>query len=345
MRAAFISAAGAIRIEEVADPAPDRGGVVVDIVSCSICATDAHYFAAGGHDVPPSIFGHEWVGRVSEVGADVTDLDAGRLVAVTVGTSCGTCAPCRRNLGDLCASTLQQARGRDSAASPWGGFSDRIAVTASRVLPLPESMPAESRELVEPAAVAHRGVRRAGIRLDDLVVVQGGGAIGQFAAQWARLAGAGRVVVVEPSAPRRELAVALGADEAVRPDEAADRVSELSEGLGADVSIECTGIASLVYTGSEFLRRGGRLALLGFPLEPSTIPVREWLIRELEVVASMGYSRSDTATTVRFAADGRLRAAGMVTMRIGFDGLESTLAGMHARTIDEPRVVFDPGAH
>ncbi|WP_165958885.1 zinc-binding dehydrogenase [Actinomadura sp. KC345] len=343
MRAAFISAEGEIRIDEVAAPVPDRGGVVVDVLSCSVCATDAHHFAAGGRELPPSIFGHEWVGTVAETGADVEDLGIGQIVAVTVGSSCGTCPPCRRNLGDLCATTLRQARGRDEAAPPWGGFSDRIAVTASRVMPVPASMPAAARELLEPAAVAYRGVRRARLRMDDLVVVQGGGAIGQFAGQWARLAGAGRVLVVEPSAARRDLAADLGADESVPPEQAFERIAELSGGLGADLVIECTGIAPLVQTGAEMLRRGGRLSLLGYPLEPAAVSVRDWLAREIEVVASMGYGRADTAAAIRFAADGRLRADGMAGMRIGFGGLAATLAGMNDRTIDAPRVVFDPG--
>lgn len=342
VRASFISGPGAIRIDEVEEPVPDADGIVADIVSCSICATDAHYFADGGEGVPPSIFGHEWLGRVREVGAQVTDLEPGQLVAVTVAAPCGTCAACRRGQGDVCSTNLQQARGRDDAAPAWGGFSERIGVSATRVVPVPESMPAEIGELLEPAAVAHRGVRRVGVEVGDLVVVQGGGAIGQFAAQWAALMGAHRVMVVEPSAARRELALKLGADEAMAPGDAEDRLLQLSDGCGADLVLECTGIASLVHTASTFVRRGGRLGILGWPMTPSTIPMRDWLTREIQVVASMGYSRADTVTTVRFAADGRLRASGMANLRVGFADLKATLDGMNDRTIDVPRVVFDP---
>lgn len=342
MRAVLIDGPGSVEVREVPAPEPADDGLVVDISTCSICATDAHAYAAGGGTLSPAVFGHEWVGTVSAVGADVRGIAVGQRVAVSVGSPCGECAMCVRGSGEMCTVVQQEARGRDQSAPGWGGFSEKLPVSARRVVVLPDTLGEEERTLLEPAAVAYRGVRRLGIELDDVVLVQGAGAIGLFAMQWARLAGAGTVIVVEPSESRSRLAESLGADVVVQPDAAADTLRDLTDGAGVDVSIECTGVAGLINTAFDYVRRGGTLGLLGYPLDASSIPIAQWLVREVTVKTSLGYDRTDMASTVHFAATGRYAATGMLGRRVGFGELTSALDDIHDGSSRDLRVVFDP---
>lgn len=168
------------------------------------------------------------------------------------------------------------------AAPEHGGFAQRLFVDQTRVLPALDALTDVEAALVEPAAVALHGIRRAGVVTGDVVVVQGAGPIGVLAAQCARVAGA--AAVVEPQEGRRSLAVTLGADVAVAPGEAAALlVDELTEGRGADVVVECAGRSELLATALGLTRRGGTVLLLGYTAQAATVRPATLLSRELVV--------------------------------------------------------------
>ena len=339
--AALITAKETVTLRRFPQAAPPPGGVTIEIRLCGICGTDIHSFASG-HLHSPAVCGHEWVGTVAATGAGVDSLQEGDRVVAAVPPACGRCPECRKGLGEYCRTASLVARGRDPLAPPHGGFAGRVTVEATRVMCAHPGLTDEVAAQVEPATVAFHGVRRSRITPGDTVVVQGAGPIGLLALQFARAAGAGDVLVIEPSPARRRLATELGAINALIPDEAAEYVRDQTQGIGADLVIECTGVPRLLQTAVDLARSGGVVQLLSFLSEPATISADRWLAKEVTVVASNAYTHDDFRRAMTFLADGRVRAEPLHSRTVRLDELEATLRGLSAGPSDDIKVLVDP---
>jgi (R,R)-butanediol dehydrogenase/meso-butanediol dehydrogenase/diacetyl reductase len=339
--AALITAKETVTLRRFPQAAPPPGGVTIDIRLCGICGTDIHSFASG-HLHSPAVCGHEWVGTVAATAAGVDGLREGDRVVAAVPPACGRCPECLRGLGDYCRTASLVARGRDPLAPPHGGFAGRITVQATRVMRAHPDLTDEVAAQVEPATVAFHGVRRSRITPGDTVVVQGAGPIGLLALQFARAAGAGDVLVIEPSPARRRLATELGAINALIPDEAPEYVQDHTQGTGADVVIECTGVPRLLQTAVDLARSGGMVQLLSFLSEPATISADRWLAKQVTVVASNAYTHDDFRRAMTFLADGRVLAEPLHSRTVGLDELEVTLRGLSAGPSDDIKILVDP---
>jgi (R,R)-butanediol dehydrogenase/meso-butanediol dehydrogenase/diacetyl reductase len=326
------------------DERPAAGCVTVEVTLCGICGTDIASFRTG-HLHSPAVCGHEWVGVISDLARDVQGLRAGDRVVVGVPPACGACAECRSGLAEYCHTVSYVARGRSALAPQHGGFAPSVTVEAGRVIPAHPGLSDEQAALVEPATVAFHGVRRSRITPGDTVVVQGAGPIGLFAAQFARAAGAGVVIVVEPGTRRRDLALTLGASVAAAPDEAADLVATLTRGVGADVVIECSGLPGLLQTAVDLARTGGTVGLLSFLAEPTTIDAARWLAREITVTASNAFTHDDFRRSMTMLADGRVRATPLHTRTVPLHDLENTLRTLAGGGHDDVKVLVDPRAN
>jgi (R,R)-butanediol dehydrogenase/meso-butanediol dehydrogenase/diacetyl reductase len=323
---------------------PQPGCITVDVSLCGICGTDISSFRSG-HLHSPAVCGHEWVGTVADVGAEVDDLREGDRVVIAVAAPCGRCPECRSGLGEHCRTASAVARGRDPLAPPHGGFAPSITVSATRVVPAHPELSDEEAAQVEPATVAFHGVRRARVVPGDTVVVQGAGPIGLLAAQFARAAGAGQVLLVEPSEARRKVGLELGASMALTPDEAADAVQAETGGLGADVVFECAGVPSLLQTAVDLTRTGGVVCLLSFLAQPAKINAARWLSKEITVVGANAYTHDDFDRSMAFLADGRVKVKDLHTRTVELGDLEATLRTLAAGASDDIKVLVDPRRH
>jgi (R,R)-butanediol dehydrogenase/meso-butanediol dehydrogenase/diacetyl reductase len=342
MFAALITGRARLEMIEFPDPVPAEGGIVVDISFCGICGTDVHAYQSGA-PYHPAICGHEWVGAVSAVGAGVRDLTEGDRVVVGIAPTCGRCAACRSGQSDHCQSAFLSAIGRDPLAPPHGGFAPRIAVSKDRVVRADPRLTDEQAAQVEPATVSFHAVRRSRLRLGDLAVIQGAGPIGLGTMQWVRAAGAGVVVVVEPNAERRRLAIELGAHHAVEPGKPADAlVKELTHGLGADVVYECVGRSFAVQSAVDLTRRGGALCLIGLADEPAPIDTGSWLVKEVSVTSALAYTREEFEMSMGMIADGRFRTEPMHSSTVGLADLDATLSDLASGESTETKVLVDP---
>jgi (R,R)-butanediol dehydrogenase/meso-butanediol dehydrogenase/diacetyl reductase len=320
---------------------PRPGCVSVDITLCGICGTDIASFRSG-HLHQPSVCGHEWVGTIGDIGPAVDGLEQGDRVVVGVPAPCGSCPECEGGLTEHCRTVSAVARGRDALAPPHGGFAPKITVAAARVLHAHPNLTDEDAAQVEPATVALHGIRRAGIVPGDTVVVQGAGPIGLFAMQFARAAGAGHVLIIEPSESRRRVGLDLGATMALTPDEATDAVNDLTGGIGADVVIECAGVPALLQTAADLTRSGGRVQLLSFLSQPATINAGRWLAKELTVVASNAFTHDDFRRSMTFLSDGRVKAAPLHTRTVPLDDLDGALRDLAGGSSADIKVLVDP---
>ncbi|MGA9276633.1 zinc-dependent alcohol dehydrogenase [Ilumatobacter sp.] len=344
MHAALITGTETVELVDFPDPTPAPTGVVVDIAFCGICGTDIHAYQSG-RPYNPAICGHEWSGTLSAVGGEVTNLSEGDRVVVAVAPSCGQCTACRRGQADRCQVSFMSAVGRDELAPPHGGFAPRVAVAAGRVVRTDSGLTDLQAAQVEPITVAFHAVRTSALRLGDIAVIQGGGPIGLATMQWVRAAGAGRVIVIEPSPQRRELALVLGAHHAVTPGEEADAlIAELTHGLGADIVYECVGRPFAVQSAVDLARRGGSMCLIGLAEGDAPISPGTWLVKEIAVTSSLAYLHEEFEMAMGMIADGRVRVEPLHTSTVGLSGFEAALADLASGTSEQVKVLVDPNA-
>ena len=325
MRAVVLTEDRSLAVVEQPDPQPSAGEVVVRVTGCGICGSDLHSIASMGP--AGTVLGHEVAGVVDELGADVTHVKAGDVVAVRPFSGCGACAFCRAGRQDHCA-----AFGLIGFQRP-GGYAERTVAVADELFALPASVRAADHALVEPFAVARRALRRGGLVAGESVIVLGAGPIGLAVTHWARALGARDIVVSDPVAHRRELAVTLGATRAVHPDELT--------GTTAPLVVECTGVRSLIDQGMQLAEVDGRVAVVGMCIANDTIFPWWGLNKELDVRFCIYYGREDFTETIDAFASGALAPDGYVTETIGLDAVPARFAQLQADP-DAGKVVIVP---
>ncbi len=344
MKAARLVAPRSVEIHDVEPASLVPGSVIVEISFAGIGGSDLAAYVAGPssdeNSWPPAWFGHEWSGRVVDVGDDVPHRFVGERVVGLAPPACGTCRPCGAGLTSHCDFVLEAIVGADPLADSHGAFASQIRVDTRRLLRIPEGVDDADAVLAEPASVAAHAVTRSGMALGDVIGVVGAGTIGLLVAELARLAGAGRVVAVDPEPMRRELACDLGADAAFAPaDGAVDWLSRAGSGLGADVVFDCAGLGDSLASAVSMARRGGTVVAVGVAdrrgggSEPS-VGRLDLVRREITLQASLGYVVSDSQRVLGLMAEDRLRVAPILDPDpIGLHELDATLRDL----VETPR--------
>jgi len=288
VRAAVFRGPRDVRIENVPDPdEPDAGEVVLEILRAAICGTDASEWDHGPVLCRPGVvLGHEFVGRVLRVGANVTDVRVGDRVVSGAGISCGSCFWCRRGRTNLCAQY------RTLGLQVDGGLAEYVTSPASICRHVPDACDDDAAAMTQPLAVALHALSRVAQRSDESVAVIGAGGIGSFIIAGAsRRAVEGRVVAIDIDAERLATASALGANETADATglDLAKLLLELSEGVGFDVVIEASGAPHAPSAAIAGARRGGRVLLVGLHGAPREIDLTQTIVREIDIVTTVAH--------------------------------------------------------
>lgn len=319
--------------------------VEVGIRLCGICGTDLSPYRTGFlHS--PAVCGYEWVGYITQVGAVVTEIALGDRVVIAVRPPCGQCTECLVDLKDRCAAVLAMARGRDALAPRHGGFASSIVVEATRDLRVPASLTDEEAALIEPTAVAVHGVRQARIAPGDIGVIQGGGAIGLLAMQCARVAGAAHVGIIESAKMRRDIARELGANSVIDPlphtAGVQDHLSELTNGIGPDVVVECAGLPVLLQRAVDLVRPAGKGLLLSYIGVQTTIQTATWLSKEVTVKGAVGYTHDDFHQAIKFVSGKRIELTRLHTGTLPLADIAEGFARLSAHSAGHINLLVDP---
>jgi 2-desacetyl-2-hydroxyethyl bacteriochlorophyllide A dehydrogenase len=286
MKAVILSGERRHELVEVPAPEPRSGEVLVRSEFCGICGSDLHapeltdLFRSG------VIAGHEFAGEIVAVGPDVEGWQPGQRVTVNPnGNVCGRCRYCREGRYNLCQVATVE---RPAGVAVNGGMAEYVALHTSYLRALPDAVDTRRGAWTEPLAVAVRAVRTSPLRLGDSVAVVGGGPVGQLILQLLRRAGASRVVMIEPSAFRRDTALRVGADEALTPSDAADRLAagELAE---LDHVMECSGHPTALQMGLDLVAAGGSIRLVGMPTSPPAFDAVQAIFKEVSILTGFIY--------------------------------------------------------
>lgn len=337
MKAALITGLRRMEFVDFPEPQATAGKAVVSVDSCGICGTDIHGFLSSD-PYNPAICGHEFSGTVMAVASDIRNVKEGDRVVCGVSTACGRCPDCVAGRTNYCTYAFLNALGRDPLAPPHGAFASAVAVDALRLIRTNPSLTKNQASIVEPATVAYHAVKRTLPMPGDVVVVQGCGPIGLLTLQAAKAAGAGRIIAVEPNESRRQKAVAVGADEALSPEEARERFGA----KGADLVFECAGVPPTIQTAVDLSRRGGRINLVGLASGNATISPHTWLVKEVTFVASLAYNHHDFIETMDLMADGRILVDPLHDKTVGLSELPETIAQLADDPSSAIKVLVDP---
>jgi L-iditol 2-dehydrogenase len=287
MQALVYEGAWQMPLRDVPMPIPSADEVVVRVETVGVCGSDVHgYKGTTGRRKPPIIMGHEFAGIVSALGESVLEYHLGDRVVVNPLLSCGICDNCRSGFPNQCQNRSVLGVNLN------GAYAQYVKVMQKMVFPLPAEMSWEQGALVEPLAVAMHAVNLIPLKLLDTVIVLGGGTIGLLTMLAARLKGAGKIIVIDPSAHRLEFARRLGADDVINPanEDAVEAVKKQTRGKGAPAVIEAVGITATAKQSLFMAHNGANIVWIGNSDPDVIINMQDIVTRELTVRGAYGFN-------------------------------------------------------
>ncbi len=363
MRAAVLDEVGTAPVvrTDVEIEEPRHGEVLVRVRHCGVCHSDLS-LVDGVLPAPlPIVLGHEAAGVVEAVGAGVTLVSVGDPVVLSPCPPCGRCAWCVRGQPSLCVDGDAIV----TATHPDGGtrlsrrgetvhrglgvaaFADLVVIQETGAVPVPAGVPLDLACLVGCAVQTGVGavLNTAGVAAGDTVLIMGLGGVGLSVVQGARLAGASRILVSDPLAERRDLALQLGATDAVDPGDGdvVGAALDLSGGVGVDWAFDAAGRSALVVAGIDATRKGGTTVMVGVPPldDPLTIPLPAMIAAfEKRLIGSLlgsCHARRDIPRFLELARSGQLDLEALVSARRPLEeigtALEDLRSGTGVRTV------------
>jgi threonine 3-dehydrogenase len=315
-------------LREVPVPSPAAGEVLIKVDAASICGTDLHIYrwdawAAGRITNLPMTFGHEVAGHVQAVGSEVHHLRPGAFVSAEGHVFCGFCPPCRSGKAHICENLRILGVDFD------GAFAEYMVLPERNAWEVDKRIPAEVASIHDPFGNAvHTAFSGDGATelVAATVVVLGCGPIGLFAVGVARASGARQVIAVEPNEFRLGLAKQMGADLLVDPgkEDPVEAVMTATDGHGAGVVLEMSGVPKVIDQGTRMLAPGGRMSLLGLPSEPVALDLTDQVIfKEARLIGVTGRELFRTwQQMTTLLATGMVDVAPVITHRFRLDQFE-----------------------
>jgi 2-desacetyl-2-hydroxyethyl bacteriochlorophyllide A dehydrogenase len=314
-------------------PGPDE--VLARPVYVGMCGTDIELLE--GEVDPdfvryPLTLGHEWSGVVEAVGPGVTGVAPGDAIVAEGIVPCGACEACRRGATNVCEIYDELGFTREGAAS------DQLLVPARLVHRLGTDVPLLDGALVEPASVVLQALQKVGVHPGDRVLVLGDGTIALLAVQLAALWSPATIAVVGRRAVQRDLALAAGATSFDTSDDVATR--------RFDVVVEAAGAVAAIRTAVGAVRRGGRLALLGYAGAGVDVPlpVDDLVNDDLTIVTSFGYTAAAWHRVVELVNARAINPSTLVTHRFDLDDYAGAFAALRGAEGPRGKVILEVGA-
>jgi 2-desacetyl-2-hydroxyethyl bacteriochlorophyllide A dehydrogenase len=336
MKAAVFNGVGVpLRIQNIPDPQPGKGEIVLRVGRCGICGSDLHMTDGTAPMQYPlgAVPGHEFAGEVVAIGKEVERIRVGDFVTALPFDGCGQCAACLAGRSIFCANMVPLA----------GGFAQYIRTREKAAMVLPRTLSMTDGALIEPLAVGLHGVTLAKLRPGARVLVIGAGPVGLAATFWARRLGAGSIAVTASSRRREGLARQMGADAFVLP-EADEELANLAvNALGGmpDVVVEAAGVAGMLAQAIQCVRPGGTICVLGFCVQPDAFLPCLAVFKEACMRFAVAYSMREFEHVARVLDSGAIEPRAMVTDQIGLDQLPGAFEALRSRT-HQCKVVVDP---
>lgn len=314
MKAIVYEGPDILAYKEVEEVKPAKGEVKIKVKACGICGSDVHgYMGLTGRRIPPMIMGHEFAGEIIELGEGVTQWDIGTKAAVYPVDFCGTCEMCQKGDVHLCLN--KRAFG---VLEVNGAFAEAICVPAKCCFELKDTVSYSLGSLMEPLAVAYRGVGHAGDIEGKDVLLVGTGTIGLLALACVKMKNPRRIIVSDLSDSRLQIAKKMGADCIINPakEDFKQRILDETQQKGVDVAIEAVGAAATVSQAMSALTFGGTAIWIGNNKPMIEINMQEIVTKELKVCGSFLYGYEEFKTVAKLLNDHMLNIQPLISKEI-----------------------------
>lgn len=321
MKAAVYYGPEDVMVEELEVPKIQDNEVLVRVRICGVCATDVKTILVGHPMIkPPTVLGHEIAGEVIDVGKNVTEHRVGDRVVVAPYVPCGACYYCQHEQHTLCSRLFERT------PTP-GGFSQMVKVPSNIVekgtLLIPADVSYEEAAFTEPLACCLHGMEECHIGVGHTVAIVGDGPMGLMHLQLANVAGARKVIMSGRLDERLNVAKELGADVIVNEtkEDPVKKVTDETEGRGADVVIVAVGSAAAAEQGLKLVRRGGTVNFFGgfpsgteFKLDPNLIHYSE-----VKLTGTFGFSHADFVKSLQLISKRKVDVKKLITHKFRLD--------------------------
>lgn len=358
-----------LRVGELSLAEPREGELLVRVDAAGLCHSDLSVMNGDRPRPTPMLLGHEATGTVLGLGAGVDDLEPGQRVVLTFVPACGRCEQCLGGRPALCAAA---AAANGAGTLLRGGsllsregqpvhhhlgvsaFATHAVVDRGSAVPVPDGVPARVAALFGCAVLTGAGavLNTARVRPGEAVAVLGLGGIGLAAVMAARVAGASRVIAIDPVADKRDLALEVGATEAHAPAATADALRDLARG-GVDVSVEAAGRVDTLEAAFELGKRGSRIITVGLPhpAARAAVPIARLVGESKSLIGSyLGDSvpQRDIPRLLALWEDGRFPVERLLSDALALDdineGFQRMITGTSVRTIIDMPVATEGSA-
>ena len=272
MKAGVVHAKNDIRFEEIKTPVPEKGQVLIKVKYTGICGSDVPRVNGDACHFFPNVLGHEFSGVVEQTGEGVQALKSGDRVAGVPLVPCMKCEDCQKGNYSLCRHYSF------IGSREFGSFAKYVAVPEKNAVKFEDSVSFEQGAFFEPATVALHGLLRTGYRGGENVAILGGGTIGLFTAQWAKIFGAKKVTVFDISDERLKLAEKLGIDEGINTldKDFMEQAMALTGGKGFGYVYETAGVTTTMKYAFRLAANKAGVCFIGTPTKELSFSVEEW---------------------------------------------------------------------
>lgn len=308
-------------MENVAPPLPGPKDVLVKVTKAAICGTDKHIFDwddwASSNIQPPLILGHEFVGKVIMIGAEVKNVSLDDRVSAEGHVVCYSCSNCLAQKYHLCPNT------RGIGINIPGAFAEYVCVPSSNIVKIPDDISDEIAALLDPFGNAVHTALSFDLLHQD-VIVTGAGPIGIMAALICQHVGAKNVILTEVNPYRIDLARKAGVKNVINVsrDDLSVLMKDLSINEGFDVGLEMSGTQKAINTIIKFSKNGCSIAVLGISTDELVLPWNEIIFKMITIKGIYGREIFGTwEAALQLLQDG-LNIGGVVTHRLKFEDFE-----------------------
>jgi 2-desacetyl-2-hydroxyethyl bacteriochlorophyllide A dehydrogenase len=338
MKQATMTEPGRIIFEDVPEPVPGRGEILLHIKRIGVCGSDIHV-NHGKHPFTsyPVIQGHEFSAQVKAVGTGVTRVSPGMKATARPQVVCGTCKPCRR--GDYNICDVLKVEGFQAP----GCAREFFITTEDKVVPLPDSLTYDQGAFVEPVSVAVHAVGRGGDLAGKNVVVLGAGTIGNLVAQVARCSGAQEILITDLSDHRLAIARQCGirhtsnaTNEVLK-----DAIQRAFGDEGFDIAFEAAGVEATITSAIDTINKGGTIVVIGVFQEKPRVDLAIAGDRELSLVGTLMYKHEDYQHAVDLIASGDIMTEPLLTNHFPFERYSDAYAFIEQQGDNVLKVMID----
>jgi 2-desacetyl-2-hydroxyethyl bacteriochlorophyllide A dehydrogenase len=314
MKAAIIKGPHKIEVEDRPVPVPGPGEVLVKIGSVGICGSDVHGFLglSGKRRLPGLIMGHEASGEIAEIGPGIQDWKKGDRVSIDPQQACGTCLQCRRGWANLCDNMA--AIGSSMRNFKNGAMCEYMILIEKQLYKIPDNMSYNEGAMLDPVSNALHVLIRAQMEIGDTIAIIGTGVIGLLMVQIAKLIGAGKIIAIDASEWRLNMAKDFGADVLIdsRNSNTVDAIMAETNGRGADIVVEAVGLPITYQNAINSVKKRGKVLALGFRDPEIPIPIQPLLFREITIIGNGGFV-FEIPTFINLVSTGKISVKPMIT--------------------------------